>query len=230
MGKAINDWGRTSATTWNRQECCSRGRSSPCCHACRTQAIWPAAAGGVRRLGRWATAPRPPPPVRRTPRPKPFCSLLTSCTDGIPSVMRRKRLRWLGLLCVLLLAGTILHPAVYWHTYGWVRGESFYQGRPTSYWREEIRAVDQGSFLGGIIRVDPKPSWAPEIMRPLWGDVRQGMMDTTLLPAILSLERDPAAVPVLLELAQDDDDWVKLLAGDFLRAIDPDAAHGARVD
>lgn len=44
--------------------------------------------------------------------------------------------RWLLLTCtllVLLLAGSVLHPAVHWRLVGWYRGEAFYRGRPTSW-------------------------------------------------------------------------------------------------
>ena len=50
--------------------------------------------------------------------------------------MIRRRWRLLLALTLLLLAGGLaLVPGVRWPVYGWLRGEAFYQGRPTSYWR-----------------------------------------------------------------------------------------------
>jgi hypothetical protein len=52
--------------------------------------------------------------------------------------MKRRRLvRLLALLAVLAALTVWLEPTrVVW---GWLRGEAFYQGRPTSYWAERIR-------------------------------------------------------------------------------------------
>ena len=52
------------------------------------------------------------------------------------SSVKRRLLRW-SLLLVLLAALVVwLEPTrVVW---GWVRGEAFYQERPTSYWGEEL--------------------------------------------------------------------------------------------
>jgi hypothetical protein len=45
-------------------------------------------------------------------------------------------LRWSLLLAIFAAFAVWLEPTrVVW---GWLRGEAFYQGRPTSYWRDEI--------------------------------------------------------------------------------------------
>jgi|SRR5262245_6102264 len=51
--------------------------------------------------------------------------------------MTKRRLLRASLLMVLLAAFAVwLEPTrVVW---GWLRGEAFYQGRPTSWWREEL--------------------------------------------------------------------------------------------
>jgi hypothetical protein len=50
---------------------------------------------------------------------------------------RRRLIRLLVLLAVLAALVVWLEPTrIVW---GWLRGEAFYQGRPTSYWAERIR-------------------------------------------------------------------------------------------
>ncbi|OAI53187.1 hypothetical protein AYO44_16200 [Planctomycetaceae bacterium SCGC AG-212-F19] len=48
------------------------------------------------------------------------------------------RRRWLWLCLTLFGAASFMLPAVHWRVIGWVKGEAFYQGRPTSYWAKEI--------------------------------------------------------------------------------------------
>ena len=52
--------------------------------------------------------------------------------------MKRRRLVLVFLL-LPLLGGLLLIPQVRWPVYGWLRGEAFYQGMPTSYWRGRIQ-------------------------------------------------------------------------------------------
>jgi hypothetical protein len=80
--------------------------------------------------------------------------------------MKRHLRLWLGIGLVVV-GGSVLSPAVHWRLLGWAKGEAFYQGRPTSYWLGELRKTDWINFA--VIQ-DPKPSWAPEFLRPLWGD------------------------------------------------------------
>jgi hypothetical protein len=49
---------------------------------------------------------------------------------------RRRILRWSLLLVIVAAFAVWLEPTrVVW---GWLRGEAFYQGRPTSYWSREL--------------------------------------------------------------------------------------------
>ena len=49
---------------------------------------------------------------------------------------KRRLLRWALLLVTLAAFAVWLEPTrVVW---GWLRGEAFYQGRPTSWWRQEL--------------------------------------------------------------------------------------------
>src|SRR2546427_10287317 len=53
--------------------------------------------------------------------------------------MSRKKRTWLiiALIAVILPAAVFLDPTFV--ILGWLRGESFYQGKPTSYWSREMR-------------------------------------------------------------------------------------------
>jgi hypothetical protein len=44
-----------------------------------------------------------------------------------------KRRRCLSLCLTLLLVALLMLPGVHWRLIGWVKGEAFYQGRPTNY-------------------------------------------------------------------------------------------------
>jgi hypothetical protein len=62
---------------------------------------------------------------------------------------KRRLIRWSLILAILAAFVVWLEPTrVVW---GWVRGEAFYQGRPTSYWRAKCddwieRFDDQNSL------------------------------------------------------------------------------------
>ena len=48
----------------------------------------------------------------------------------------KRKLRWLLMLVILVAFGVWLEPTrVVW---GWLRGEAFYEGRPTSWWEHEL--------------------------------------------------------------------------------------------
>ena len=107
-----------------------------------------------------------------------------------------------------------------------MNGEAFYNGRPTSYWRQRLieRGIDKLQFTWMIL-VDPKPFSAPEALRPMWGDA-YGSKDVEDLPELIraSMDLDPTCVPVLTELAQDENWEISSVAVDFLERIDPEAA------
>lgn len=120
--------------------------------------------------------------------------------------------RWLLRLALLLLVGTSsLLPPVYWRVIGWTRGEAFYQGRPTSYWRTQIQGNKWA--LNEAALHDPKPIWAPEITRFLWVDQVSGLDFIT--------DESDEAMKVWRELDQDEDEMVRLLAEDRLRCKIP---------
>ncbi len=71
---------------------------------------------------------------------------------------KRRRWYWLAALVVLGGFGLWLEPTRV--PYGWLRGETFYQGRPTSYWRGEMQQWRYGmGFAGGGVGWQREPNW-----------------------------------------------------------------------
>jgi hypothetical protein len=122
---------------------------------------------------------------------------------------------WRLLLCLALLlviGASLLHPAVHWRLIGWARGEAFYLGRPTSYWKSECRQWEH--------RYDhPAGSWTGHfhwVRHSTWLEMRIGQW-TGQLPAKTAekmplLQGDQAAVHVIVELAGQDDPHVLYVA------------------
>jgi hypothetical protein len=62
-----------------------------------------------------------------------------------------KRRRLVLSFTLLLAAGmTFSLPPVYWRVVGWAKGEPFYRGRPTSWWRNECREYEEIIRAGGL--------------------------------------------------------------------------------
>jgi hypothetical protein len=109
------------------------------------------------------------------------------------------------LAVLVALAATLAHLAIYWPVTGWLRGEAFYQGRPTGYWSQAIWTwgndsvagtwLDQARVSVGMRKSDPVPRPAvigedPDLL----------MVPPENLLAMRPTEVDPAGMPVLLEL------------------------------
>ncbi len=83
---------------------------------------------------------------------------------------------------------------------GWLRGEAFYQGRPTSYWRGELEGYRNTSFLSfssyDIVILEKKMGFLERNL----GWLRKDAQEEEPWPLLTG---DPAALPVLEELSQD---------------------------
>ena len=65
----------------------------------------------------------------------------------MPTMSKRRLIRWSLVLAILAAFAVWLEPTrVVW---GWLRGEAFYDGRPTSYWAAQIEPWDSYCSLGG---------------------------------------------------------------------------------
>src|SRR5712692_8136994 len=96
--------------------------------------------------------------------------------------MKKRLLVLLGLALILGLIVALALPTSHFVIMGWLRRESFYQGRPTSYW---ISAVKKDAFLG-----NSAPAEVGKLLR----------------------EGGEAAVPVLKEMVKDQDEYVSMQA------------------
>ncbi len=127
---------------------------------------------------------------------------------GLP---RRRLVRIALALTVLGVAGYLAGPDCYWRCVGWWGRESFYAGRPTSYWRAElarwfvIPVPGLHEPPGVLVWVQRPPAWLRPLVRQagtvggyrLWNDHDHRCR---------TLPWGPGSVPVLIELL-DDPDW-----------------------
>jgi len=98
--------------------------------------------------------------------------------------------------------------------YGWLRGEAFYQGMPTSYWHAEITRLNrEPTWMDKLLerlgptRIDYEYVYAPTIDKPGRGAVRSSMKVPTAL-----LTEDQAALPVLIAMLRTDDELAQDIA------------------
>src|ERR1022692_2573978 len=113
--------------------------------------------------------------------------------------MRKEPMKKRFLKCAVLMAALLLlgffAPSIYWHIAGRVRGEAFYAGRPTSYWRgyvhdERARITRRGRIYFGTGPVTWRDSF--DDWKERWIDGKSTVWE--------SMRSDPKAIPVLLEL------------------------------
>lgn len=149
-------------------------------------------------------------------------------TDSMPSSksapkrsLSRKAWLWLATPPLALLACYGL-----WVILALLRGEHFYGGRPTSYWRLRLLLWESSDI--------------PQNLQKMTG-LAQGPVERPFRPGVLS--RTSEAVPVLRDLLRDPDEKVRLAALWGLHQVQPDSdaavaalelalddeAHGVRI-
>jgi HEAT repeat protein len=123
----------------------------------------------------------------------------------------RLRRRWVltgvVLMMPLLLWGGYLGPAL-------LRQERFYHGLPSSYWARAVRRWHRASSR----RHQRSPAWFDAVM--MYSGLRGE-------PAVL--QGDPAAVPVLADLARNSDENVRWRAGRALARVGPAAKEAVPI-
>jgi hypothetical protein len=120
---------------------------------------------------------------------------------------------------VLFVAASFLLPAVHWRVIGWIKGEAFYQGRPTSYWRGIVKDWND------IPNLNPAPSGIWTWLRQIFGDPDDDQMPFTLPnESGFGEDRtaDPEAFSVEMELLRDEDNMVSVLAYQLLINFKPE--------
>jgi hypothetical protein len=110
-------------------------------------------------------------------------------------LMKRRMVVASCLLCLSIFAAILVVPGGYTLPAGLVNGESFYRGRPTSYWHQELSLQDEE--LWSPLSCDYYICRSPTTFET-WFDRLRGRTVTMRRSALL--EGDPAALPVLLEL------------------------------
>jgi hypothetical protein len=136
----------------------------------------------------------------------------------------RKRTVLVSAVLLLLAAGVLALPAVHWRLIGWVRDEAFYQGRPTSYWSGRIEEWTGSRYWSSDSRLSAFPSqsrWDRSCaaiglsadMPNLRPEVLGGGRDVNwkMIPPNHDVLEDEA-VPVLIELLRDENQWVRQAA------------------
>lgn len=145
---------------------------------------------------------------------------------------RRRSLVVTGTLILGAVAVFFL-PPVHWRFIGWWNGEAFYLGRPTSYWSADIQdweAKDMpNSWIAKVmvrLGLRESPRSRPRILEPdqklaeLLHVHRAYPQPTDNAPTY------KAAVPVLVELLEDEHEQVRRQAALTLGHIGPDAQLG----
>jgi hypothetical protein len=141
--------------------------------------------------------------------------------------MSRRVLLRAGLLLAVVLAGALALPNVRWPLWGWLRGESFYRGWPTSYYRETLKRPygrpNGWHFAAptGYWAVMAEPSPLPLESRPPVAAVYRRLGLTPRRPVVVfELAEVEQVLPVLTGLLRDDDADVAAHAADILGQMD----------
>ena len=125
----------------------------------------------------------------------------------------KRPLRWLLVLAILAAFVVWLEPTrIVW---GWLRGEAFYDGRPTSYWRAEI-----ARWQRGMINASGYSMHITYTRQEHWVETKWHSLTSRNHPAWPRiLDGDAAAQPVLHALTDDPADSVRELVAEGLRRI-----------
>jgi hypothetical protein len=133
--------------------------------------------------------------------------------------MKRRHKIALLLLAVAAFVVWLEPTRVVW---GWLRGEAFYEGRPTSYWRCELSRWREWGRLIGPTTPDGEIAYFARSD----GKFERWLADSGFiqLPHIRSitpplLDGDPEALPVLQELSQNATPETQILVGRGIQRI-----------
>jgi hypothetical protein len=143
--------------------------------------------------------------------------------------MTKRRLLCIGALGVVLLGAFLAFPLPRLILVGWLRGESFYQGRPTGYFIWDLQKVDIHpiSCPNGVNDDTERiVQFSFGCHTTFWEDFLERYFDVMSQPTFAStalFHGDPAAAPVLMELLASDNPDFRMIAALGLREIGPPA-------
>jgi HEAT repeat protein len=148
-------------------------------------------------------------------------AMLFQCT-----IMKTRRLIAVTFF-LLVLGGLLAFSPIRIQVVGFFRGENFFQGLPTSYWRQQ--AVEHGRFRkerstrewGGLVVVPPSRSptcWTDSLLSVF------RMIAGTEDPDFRVFQGDAAALAVLMDLLRDPEPGIRQSACEGLEEIGPPAA------
>lgn len=113
---------------------------------------------------------------------------------------------WLCLALVFLVGAGLLYPPLKWRLIGWMRGEAFYQGRPTSYWRQKIQQYQHSTMEERQASHDHWMRKVEELVGLPSNDLFKHPYTELNNPAAVD---NPAGVSVLVQLLQDSDPHIR---------------------
>jgi hypothetical protein len=152
----------------------------------------------------------------------------------------KKLLNRRGICLLLLLAAGIalVSPPVRWRIIGCIKNESFYQGRPTSYWRARITTWREQFARYARTGIPPSEDLSDDASLALLQKYLLCPNDRQALVPPLSLDdahmtiggaflSDPAGLAVLIELVRDPNREVGLYALERIVALDAQDGQAA---
>jgi hypothetical protein len=124
--------------------------------------------------------------------------------------MKKWSVRTLFALVLATLLGGIVYELETRVARGWLGGEAFFQGRPTSYWRAAIDRWAARFHPGDAVKImTPPPEWGGDMFAVTmpepkgWDRVIAWAQGDGYLQPLTVLSGDPGAEPVLAELESD---------------------------
>jgi len=139
--------------------------------------------------------------------------------------MKKRWILWVTLGMAVAVVAVMVEPT---HVLrGWLRGERFFAGRPSSYWSKVIRDRHPvGRFedaVGWVLGEEPKPAAVPMLIE-LLEDKDDQVRFTACHVLALNGTAARQAVPALLKMLGHSNVFYRRNASHALAAIGPDAA------